>query len=326
MIGPNYEDEDTSLSASAHEAIPQAQEGGEAAARFLLQKAFLISQLFAMDESTDAHSHHHQQQSLPLSLDHIACCALEMLTILFCITLLRHLISFDVFKSSGTAAISLEAKTSFGGHQRRRASEKSGIQQSRGRIDPRKAEEEETDDETEISTDDDDDDAVSDSSSSWQGSRCNSESPSGSSRKFPQAQVSSSSSSENEESCREEDEEEDDRLTSSVGNFSFNSNHVEISTCYESDIPSYEDEEEDDSCSSSSPSSSSPPPLEDTSRSNLDFPSPLIDADEDDEDDASSCASSNRSIESSCSWYQEHYGSIINKTRPPQDDEWTEKR
>ena len=229
----------------------------------------------------------------------------EMLTILFCISLLKHFIRFHVFEQQQQPEL-------------RRTSLPS-------------------DDEEE------DEDEVSESSL---------ELTSTSSLSVSLSEGEESSDREQEEEEVKDEEEEEIDFTSSYGNYSFNSNRVDVSTCYnESDfeaeavisceqqqqqqqqqLKQHQREGEADGEAEHRRQASLigfTPPLnsskaEDEDERNgfaprktedVDFPSPYTGPEDEDLRDEEDDDSSLYSIDSECSWFQDHYGTILSRER-----------
>ncbi len=289
----------------------------------------------------------------PMSLsEHFAFCAVEMLTIIFCISLLRYLTGFSLF----TAPVcyddeddederGIKGDVARGG--RPQGSSEKSIRQESGVSSSGYSENE------------------GDFSDGWELEvperqiRLSVSTASSLSRNASHSACEGEIDSQSEEEEDDDGEEEVER--SSIGNYSFNSNHVEISTCYnESEDDSGDDRGKanllnvfgkgggslrgDKICRShslgkvTSTSALTAPAaaallaslkqrqqLSQVKQATLpDFPSPICDdvAREDVREKARSSSSSSSSSSSAsssatsrCSWFNEHYGSIYEAER-----------
>ena len=278
---------------SNDDSNPSSISSSSSSTDFIVLQRVLFYQVFSMDgQFTWSISDFSTGNEDDVLLRHWFGIVREMLTILFCISLLKHFIRFHIFEQQQD--------------QEQRTTLLSSSEES--------------------CTNDDDDDVSESSSLELTSSSCLSD--------------------EEEEDEKEEDvEEEEIDLTSSYGNYSFNSNRVDVSTCYnESDfeaeavVPSSEQEQEQQQQQASLIAFLPQPTLNSSIQSEkeededgnklvfpssqaVDFPSPYSEdegrlsssshcADDDDDEN-----SSLYSIDSECSWFQDHYGRVFSRDR-----------
>jgi len=205
---------------------------GEGQVRPLLWR-LLFCHFFAMDSPPLATGHYYYKSHF---VDHLACCAADMIAVLFCIALLRRALGFDVFASPSSADPTADAFRETSSQteeaQKERKKKRVHLISKAESVTSLDDDEDDYEDDDDLQTDGEDDPEDEDVSAGEEQS----------------VKVEWISSKKDPKFWTDDETEEDSRLDiSSYGNYSFGSNRAEASTCYyESGVENAADIEEEE--------------------------------------------------------------------------------